>query len=831
MHQPHFRKTFETQRLQNLRSLDERSRFYIYSSFAQAVKPLADLNHERWTEMERRLDNQTPGSFDTEDLDRVYEIPVQGEIEAIYGMISATSSVAVVRKSTDIDEFWYGALPTRLEVLSRDVEFHGIVYQGDQASKSWDSDRKHYGSNLFEPYPFSWFVQGIPDPDKLESTPADMGYIDTSVQDRWGHTYKAVSTDATSTRLGMLWKAQEATSSQVLDFRYSYRNTGTSEAPGTMFFEYGLRGLSTSTQSSVTVGTHWQEFRAYHNDTRTGTAFFHAYKLMNPELGVVFESLTAEAYDWRRELREATSERFGLIPGCIAQGTALSWTYVEATNAGGLLMSTAQDGNLVSGIVIQGKGLGSFSREELVPVPYNGVHRTFSPWAEINRVGSIKIDTGAIWWVRNHDVQSSEAMLCTEDVYTDKMEENLTFFSFGTQTDNPGEVFLQWKTFPHAQLDYLRPEDGLEVREACLLKNDQGATLGSFVDACYIPGHRLFVVLDTTAGCLHMFDHWAHWPGKDACFAHTLRTPDVNHRIMDPEERHWAYLNETRILKSAWPERSQHLSSWRWIVQKPDGSLHTLDNTNTLIPLTGNTWRTLDAGYSMRIEEWLYFPETVELTIDDPGDWIVILESEIIDPETQDRRREKDVYVISAFVKEAVGRIELPEFDTDPIGLDLLPNGDLRFFFERQDNPLLWDTAIVRLRFDYWMQPDNDFTVILREAYPRGVFIKLEGDPDDMACFKAIYLKTASSTLTKAEVDCSMVIVDTSAGLIPITLPIVSNLDNGKTVVIKRWGADDVEIYPGAGATIDGGAQFDLLTDKDAVTLTYYHGLLTWIVS
>lgn len=80
------------------------------------------------------------------------------------------------------------------------------------------------------------------------------------------------------------------------------------------------------------------------------------------------------------------------------------------------------------------------------------------------------------------------------------------------------------------------------------------------------------------------------------------------------------------------------------------------------------------------------------------------------------------------------------------------------------------------------------------------------------------------STLTKAEVDNTIVLIDSSSALQTVNLPTMTSEDNGCKVYIKREGASFVDVTPGGSNTLDGSTGYRIEQDLHSITLVFVWG-------
>lgn len=88
---------------------------------------------------------------------------------------------------------------------------------------------------------------------------------------------------------------------------------------------------------------------------------------------------------------------------------------------------------------------------------------------------------------------------------------------------------------------------------------------------------------------------------------------------------------------------------------------------------------------------------------------------------------------------------------------------------------------------------------------------------------------TSVSSNTLLEPTHEHVTVDTSGGVVTITLP--SGAQEGRTYTIKRDGANKVTVDTEGTETIDGDTEEDLVNDDDALIVTFISANNDWEVT
>lgn len=96
---------------------------------------------------------------------------------------------------------------------------------------------------------------------------------------------------------------------------------------------------------------------------------------------------------------------------------------------------------------------------------------------------------------------------------------------------------------------------------------------------------------------------------------------------------------------------------------------------------------------------------------------------------------------------------------------------------------------------------------------------------------KAVIKLSADTLLSKEMVYWGLIHGDTSSQEVDITLPTLTALENGSTVIIAREGANQLNILTEGSELIHNTSSLVLGANHDSVELVYIHQLTKWLVT
>lgn len=795
------RRLYLTQDLQNLYPLESRARQNKYSVTAQVfnVFALDLLRHQ--IEIERSLDNYVPALIDTEEVDVIYRAPnILGTNGTTYPKFydgTSTSYSEVIKVDPDLDSFWYSVLPTRLEAISTSKR---TIHEEKTGTIYLSTENYSYSSlnNLV-----STSTENLSLTNGGSSWSAPILYF--------------YATSGTEVIVSLEGSATSSDPVLLFEWYDNVLNTSIERKE----IKYGIRGVSTtiSTQTSINHLINQKHFFFYDAIGETGLPFVDIHYFGSTESSTDNLIRNWSIKDFYQMQNLDTSSKFNRSFTQEKPNNA----FVKVRNGSSLSIPNLYQNN-VAGVIIKGIDELGKRNAELVLTPFNGVHQSLKRWYGIQEFEPYYLPSGCSVDIELQNFQKDMPVADTVQSYSNPQVKNVLFRNISTSS---ATSFLENYTPFANDLNLSNTEEHLLMSKIEL--RDQTGAAFQAIDAAYDFLNQLVYVLDNNSK-VHLFDLFNHWPSQSSLVGLQLRTPNPKHFIeLENFEDELPAFGETKTVSHYWADRSVVLQRHRWILHKPDGTVVGIDENNTEVAITTDFWITNTEAFDIRQNEYRFRQRSVPITFNQYGDFILVLESEFISEEDSSISKERDVVLFSVFKKEALKTFEIQSALGTPIGIDFAKNKDLVIAYSDSNNPYSVFEEYRRLRYDYYYVSENNRELIFRENYGN-IYLILESG-DGIVCQKTVLNKTNNDALSASQIDCYFVVANSSSGALSFSLPEISNSLNGKTVVIKRYGANSVQVNPNAADTIDGASSLSLVSNYDSYTLTAVYSLNMWMIS
>lgn len=794
------RRVFLTQDFKNNYPLESRARSHPHSVAEQIFNPVALEVSKSFLEVDRYFNNYIPTLMDHEEIDVVYRCPniishrededwlIEGET------IGSTDRVVIQSSLSALSDFWYSKLPTRLVPTGT---YSRTIYPTKQSLPQYGE--RYLSFEYYNQY-FDAYTEDLVNAEDIST---NTRRVELKGTDDTSFSYKKTAV-LDNTNGFLLFSLYENLHNEEIE-RVEYR--------------FGIEGVSTnySTDTNLEYNYFKQKTFYFDGNDSTGSPFFEAEYFSNSYLDLDVSISNIYSKDLYGDFADSTSKTH--LPPSLHQQLPQR-AFVKLENGAGLVSPNSKIPTAVSGVIIKGINRRGQLDEEFLYMTHNGVHEGFKHWYFIKEAIPFYLNSEATIQVQQQDYGSTDYYFDPTQRFTDEYGDNFLFRRIGTREEGS---FLEFASYNSPNPDIVEDYTP-KVRTEIELRSEVDNSI-QVLDYTFDFQNQLIWVLAENR--LYLYDLLDHEPSQEAFKEYLGRTTDSGIAIEVLEDMKLStVIDGTKSFQARWFNRNYYLRRYRWALKKPNGDLVNIRTDGSEVPVSPAEWIDNDGLFSERTQEWVFEPLPIEVSFDQYGDYVLYLEAEFYDEDTNRTLFHRDVQIVSIFKKLPLKVFEL---EGDPFGITSSYDGDLLLAYET-DIPFLVSEIKLRPKYDYYFVSENNRELIFREHY-QNIYFTYEEEEDGEVCKKTILLKTTSDALTTAQIDCYFVVVNSGSGAITFPLPSITSTLNGSTIVVKRIGANNVQINASGGDSIDGDPNLVLYSDYDAITLTAIYSLNMWAIS
>ncbi len=865
-------RSYFTQRMANAFPGGFRLRNEPTSVGQRLLNRLGLLVEEEYNEVQKSLHNVLPYSFDPQELDVLWRASVPSGLLVnqgygggtstglqYQGILSNGSTVAIshprygtlatdgsremgLGSSLGLYEFWKGAVPTRLsfegaEVLPRTADvapgrvvnpaswrspFHYLsvetAWRGTAVSGGTDL-LSHSGSTstlLFDPdstaptvvATSTWAMTPALYPATSPVPKVLHGVFAGSIHDPAATGYKLVVGVA---GLGSSVRTEAINGSSVLSGQVAFENPSATSTGLPFLRLLVLRDTSlpaaTSTSSYLQLdrfdardASLFQDPRTLSQDTGIGRSL--------PSLVPNASQASVPHYAW---VTVSGQEDVGSPGGLLAAPTTLR---------------------------LEGLGPDGFPQTEELRVLSNGSVRTNKQWSSV--VSCVVLHGNPALALRI-GLLNPNAGERTDPYQQATFPTQIGPLSLSLETST-SKSFLRFKTILESN------EDGLDQRvdlEPIELLDASGSSV-VYDDMTYDPLRRHLYALHPGSSSIAIYDVSRKAPYGQLEDV-TERSEMIGMRFqpldgLETQKERFAKVGDIQLLVLEWRRRDLILTRYRVFRKRPSGTFASVAEDGTEGVFGTSSWVSYNfTGNVYQGADQTWHTPSIPVTLDTHGRHLFYVEAEFRELDTEQVFRSRDVLAILVDARTPLVTLSyaglLVESGTlggtgAVEGIDLLPNGDIALVETHSRSGAVAETRL-RTRYDYVLE-DGTFAYF-REPYRRVRLLLLGPDSEEeVSCQYLVTVVSSNDTVDESELeDCPLYVVDTSGGVVTLELPDSTTLGadhDGSKITIIRRGASNL-IISGHGANINGAASLTLLSDYDAVQLTYVHqSLAEWFI-
>lgn len=809
------RRFQSTQRVANYFPEEMRLREVEYSVGQQLINELTPLMEEQNLNVTRALHNYLPQTFDSKEIDLIYSIPnILGTNTTFKGFWgTGTGDFVYLEKIEDgaLDEFWYSPLPNRLEPFETSVARRPIRRAATDIYKS--SIDFYLKESLVE--------------NLIETETGSFDYVNCIVSLSTNTAndiskYK-VTNNAAGSSIEISQTSTVLMTGKEIKF-YGKFSEETSLNPDSIIYEVGyLGGGETSQTSTERLQERSFNLNYLPESTETGYPFFRvSFTNSTSTLGgsgsVSFEPESINLINNQFISEDSTSCPWIDFLEDDIQG----WVWVKASNGTSLLSPNSKDPQSPASIAIKGIGLVDEIIEENIAIPFNGYHRGNRIWKKISEIKPQNFSPNLEFEVSLRNYQSTDSLLNPLQLYIDKKITSPLFY--GVESTN-GTSFLDWKIFESNDIDNITPEYITEKSFELLDESTASVEIRDFT-LDYI--QQVIYALGTDSK-LYLYDAFDHQPSQEALnFLQEKRSANPSMKIFTENSGRLKKGGEF-FIEGDWIRKDKIMQKWRIFVRKPDGTIKSLNLSGVESDFVSTpNWNIYDEYRStLQNKDSLFKRLRIPFELDQRGDYVVCFEAVFVNPDDASLISEVDCAIFQVKSKTPLEAFSLPSGFNLAQGIDLDPDGNLCFCFDRVDTNLLWNEIKLKRRYDYFLKNIDAQSLFLREGYTK-IVIEFSNEESGEMCKKTVTISDGNLTIDVNDLNCGLFFIKSTGAARNVYLPPITADIDGEGIVICRWGSNSVTVNPDGSDTIDGGASLVLLSDKDSYTLVPIHSESLW---